>query len=137
MKLDLSVGDKVRVYFYPPATTRSFVEGIVERTDFRTMDGRCFSLRTTRDVILGRDLPSNRTHPYIALYEGKDDFEGRIEILERAVQPEPVSPVGPESAAEAEQAQEAVTAVAEEDQVVELQRPPRIRGWVRLLRRAA
>jgi len=96
------------------------------------MDGRCFSLRPTRDVILGRDVPSNRTHPYIALYQGKEDFEGRIEVVKRVVRPEPeaTAEVVPEIVVEQ---------VAESpDKARDIQSPaPEIRGWVRLIRRAA
>ncbi len=64
----LSVGDKVRVYFYAPKTTHSFVEGIIDRNEISTFWGLSFSLQTTREVILGRETPTLRSLPYIIAY---------------------------------------------------------------------
>ena len=47
--MKLSVGDKVRVYFYSPKTTHSFVEGIIDRNEINTFWGLSFSLQTTRE----------------------------------------------------------------------------------------
>src|SRR5215207_2214089 len=68
----LSVGDKVRVYFYPPKATHSFVEGVIDRNEINTFWGLSFSLRTTREVILGRE-DANTSEPAIhhRLREGR------------------------------------------------------------------
>ena len=82
--MELSVGDKVRVQFYPPKTTQSFVEGIIDRNEVTTYQGRCFSLKTTREVVLGHEIATPRSLPYIIAYIKEDDFEGRIQVLESA-----------------------------------------------------
>jgi hypothetical protein len=142
--MELSVGDKVRVYFYPPKTTHSFVEGIVDRNKINTFRGLGFLLQTTREVVLGHEIPTPRSQPYIIAYVKEDDFEGRIEVLEPAVQPasEPRMEVGP--GAEADHATQAEPEIAEElDPVIEtqvegeLQPEPEKRAWRRLFSRAA
>jgi len=162
--MELSVGDKVRVYFYPPKNTESFVEGTVERTDIQTFYGPAFSIQMTREVILGHEGQTQRTLPYIIRYVKEDDFEGRIVVLETAAQLEPE----PEQVSEAETVPEAVItleaeSVAEAEPTLEAEPLPEAepgvtmesepapnphieaepepesqkRGWMRLFGRAA
>lgn len=118
--MELSVGDKVRVYFYPPKTTESFVEGTVERTGIQTFYGPAFSVQMTREVILGREGQTQRTLPYIIRYVKEDDFEGRIEVLETAarLEPEPEQVCGAEPVPEAVITLE-VESVAEAEPILE------------------
>jgi hypothetical protein len=154
--MKLSVGDKVRVYFYPPKTTESFVEGIVERTEVKTFDGPGFALQMLREVVMGRESETKRTLPYIVRYETEDDFEGRIVILETAAEPdlepeqvtesetvtEAVPVLVPETGAEAEPALEAEAmpeAEPELDGPIEAEPQPESQkqGWTRLFGRVA
>ena len=139
--MELSIGDKVRVYFYPPKSTRSFVEGIIDRSEINTFRGLSFSLQTTREVVLGHEISTPRRLPYIIAYVKEDDFEGRIEIVEPAVQPsaEPVVEVIYRSDAD-HVPQTEFDGIAEEPSrrlKMEDQAEPRKRGWVRLFNRAA
>jgi hypothetical protein len=139
--MELSIGDKIRVYFYPPKSTRSFVEGIIDRNKINTFRGLSFSLQTTRQVVLGHEISTPRSLPYIIAYVKDDDFEGRIEVLEHAVQPAPEPGVEVISGAEADHVlQTEFDESAEEPSPqleVEDQAEPRRRGWVRLFNRAA
>jgi hypothetical protein len=139
--MELSIGDKVRVYFYPPKSTRSFVEGIIDRSEINTFRGLSFSLQTTREVVLGHEISTPRSLPYIIAYTKEDDFEGRIEVLEPAVQPASEPMVEAISGAEADHVPQAeFDEIAEEPSPqleAEDQAEPRKRGWVRLFNRAA
>jgi hypothetical protein len=139
--MELSIGDKVRVYFYPPKSTRSFVEGIIDRSEINTFRGLSFSLQTTREVVLGHEISTPRSLPYIIAYVKEDDFEGRIEIVEPAVQPaaEPVVEVTYGSDADHVPQMEFDEIAEEPSRQLEMedQAEPRKRGWVRLFNRAA
>jgi hypothetical protein len=138
--MELSVGDKVRVYFYPPKTTHSFVEGIVDRNNMSTFRGLGFSLQTTREVVLGREITTSRSLPYIIAYVKEDDFNGRIEVLEPASELWTEARFGAETdhGAKAEpEIAEAFDPVIETQVEVEIQPEPEKRGWRRLLSRAA
>jgi hypothetical protein len=139
--MELSIGDKVRVYFYPPKSTRSFVEGIIDRSEINTFRGLSFSLQTTREVVLGHEISPPRSLPYIIAYVKEDDFEGRIEIVEPAVQPaaEPVAEVIYGSGADHVPQMEFGEIAEEPSRQLEIedQAEPRKRGWVRLFNRAA
>jgi hypothetical protein len=142
--MELSVGDKVRVYFYPPKTTHSFVEGIVDRNKINTFRGLSFSLQTTREVVLGHEVPTPRSMPYIIAYAKEDDFEGRIEVLEPAVQPASEPEMEAECGAGADHGAKAEPEIAAEpDPVIEtqieanIQPEPEKQGWRRLFNRAA
>ncbi|HZH50499.1 MAG TPA: hypothetical protein VEZ16_01320 [Microvirga sp.] len=142
--MELSVGDKVRVQFYPPKTTQSFVEGIVERNDITTYQGRCFSLKTTREVVLGHEIETPRSLPYIIAYAKEDDFEGRIEVLEPAAPPaaEPAE-AAPEPEASCPAPTEPEENAGEPGFLLDVEveadaePEPRLRGWRRLFSRAA
>jgi hypothetical protein len=153
--MKLSVGDKVRVHFYPPNTSESFVEGIVERTEVKTFDGPGFAFQVTREVIMGREAQTHRNLPYITRYEKEDSFEGRIVVLEAAgevqqdneqvpvmIEVEAVTEVEPTSEADDTHETEVVPA-AEPDVAVELEIEPiaeaegQKRGWMKFFRRAA
>jgi hypothetical protein len=151
--MELSVGDKVRVYFYPPGSTSSFVEGVVDRTEVKTFYGPCFSLQRMREVVLDREVATPRALPYIIRYQREDDFEGRIEILASVAQPEPELLAQPEAdpAIEADPiAEDAHAAVAgadvtaaepevaeEPEAALEVQQASQRWGWRRLFGRAA
>jgi hypothetical protein len=151
--MELSVGDKVRVYFYPPGSTSSFVEGVVDRAEVKTFYGPCFSLQRIREVVLGREVTTPRVLPYIIRYQREDDFEGRIAILASVAQPEPELLAQPEAdpAIEADPAAEDANAAAagadaaaaepevteEPEAALEVQQASRRRGWRRLFGRAA
>ena len=118
--MKLSVGDKVRVNFYPPASTQSFVEGIVEKTEVKTFDGLGFAMQMTREVIMGREAETKRTLPYITRYEKEDDFEGRIVVLEAASGSQPE----PEAASEQVSEPAEVESVAETEDTIETEPAP-------------
>jgi len=105
--MEVSIGTKVRVHFYPPKTTQSFVEGIVDRTGIQTMRGPGFSIETTREVIVGHEITTPRDLPYIIAYEKEDDFEGRIVILDDEAQPETLAATEAEPESEAQPGAEA------------------------------
>jgi hypothetical protein len=101
MKID--IGDEVRVHYHPPGPTKSFVEGVVSRTDVTTLRGRVFVLDVTYDVILDREQPIKPGYRNYVLYERWEDFPGRIEMLsqaEREPTPEPEPEADPEPARE-------------------------------------
>ena len=141
--MELSVGDKVRVYFYPPNTTRSFVEGIVDRNRINSFRGPSFSLQTTREVVLGHEIRTRRSLPYIIAYAKDNDFNGRIEVLEAAVQPRAEPKVEAEPAGGTDHVAPMKPELAEprpalDTQVeLEIQSEPEKRGWRRLFNRAA
>ncbi len=139
--MKLSVGDKVRVYFYSPKTTHSFVEGIIDRNEINTFWGLSFSLQTTREVILGRETPTLRSLPYIIAYVKEDDFEGRIEVLETAAEPVieavPRAEADHVTKAEPDEVSEELSPALETQVEAEIQLEPQKRGWRRLFNRAA
>jgi len=143
--MNLSVGDKVRVYFYPPKTTQSFVEGVIDRDRINTFRGPGFSLQTTREVVLGHEITTPRSLPYIIAYVREDDFEGRIELLEPASPPvsEPVIDAVPDveatpvTEAQIEETTEELSLDLEIQVEAEIHSEPQKRGWRRLFNRAA
>jgi hypothetical protein len=143
--MKLSVGDKVRAYFYPPKTTHSFVEGIIDRNEINTFRGPGFSLQVTREVVLGHEITTPRSLPYIIAYEKEDDFEGRIEVLQPTGQLpsepviEAVSGTGANHATKAQpdEIAEELSPVLETQVEAEIQSEPQKRGWRRLFNRAA
>jgi hypothetical protein len=78
---EIAVGDQVRVHFHPASPWKSFSEGVVRRVDVTTLAGRFFVLEVRNEVLL--DQP-HRIRPgfldYV-LYECRNDFPGRIEVL--------------------------------------------------------
>jgi hypothetical protein len=139
--MELSVGDKVRVYFYPPSTTCSFVEGIVDRSQVNTFWGPSFSLRATREVILGHETSTSRSLPYIIAYLKEDEFEGRIEVLEPAAagatETAPDSEEDQVPQAEFDNAGEEPGPALETQVEVEAEPESQTRGWRWLFNRAA
>jgi hypothetical protein len=90
----LAVGDKVRVYYYPANSKRSFVEGVVQTVAIPTSRGPVFVIDVTCEVVFGREQPIRRRHQTYVRYERGDEFPGRIEVLSRAeaepaLEPEP------------------------------------------------
>ena len=55
--LRITEGDEVRVQYHPPGRVRSFVEGVVCRTDVSTLRGRVFVVDVTSEVVLDREQP--------------------------------------------------------------------------------
>jgi len=106
--MEVSIGTKVRVHFYPPKTTQSFVEGIVDRTGIQTMRGPGFSIETTKEVIVGHEITTPRDLPYIIAYDKEDDFEGRIMILDDEARPETLAAIEAQPESEADPVGESV-----------------------------
>ncbi len=50
--LRIKAGDEVRVHYHPPGRVRSFVEGVVPRTDVSALRGRVLVLDVTSEVVL-------------------------------------------------------------------------------------
>ena len=82
--LRVEVGDKVRVHYHPPGRVRSFVEGVVRRTEVSTLRGRVFVVEVTSEVVLDREQPVKRGYQNYVLYERWEEFPGRIETLTEA-----------------------------------------------------
>jgi hypothetical protein len=144
--MELSVGDKVRVYFYPPNSKHRFVEGIVDRNEINSFRRLSFSLRTTREIILDHEIQSPRQLPYIIAYakEEEEEFEGRIEVLEAAVQTRSKLRIDAEPGDELDHVAWVEPEYAEEPGPVcemrvelETQPEPEKWGWRRLFNRAA
>jgi hypothetical protein len=78
---EVAVGDKVRIHFHPPGSTRSFSEGVVRRVDVTAPQGRFFVVEVGHEVILDREhrIPPG-FHDYVR-YECQNEFPGRIEVL--------------------------------------------------------
>ncbi|WP_133239372.1 hypothetical protein [Microvirga sp. KLBC 81] len=132
------------MYFYPPKTTRSFVEGIIDRNEINTFRGLGFSLQTTREVILGHEISTPRSLPYIISYVKEDDFEGRIEVLEPAVRPaaEPViaasrAEIDHVPQTEPDETAKELSPSLETQVEAEVEPESQKRGWRRLFYRAA
>jgi hypothetical protein len=85
-ELEIAVGDRVRVQFHPPSPMRSFCEGVVRRVDVVTPEGRSFVVEVTHEVILDREHRIRPGFQDFVMYECRDDFLGRIEILSTAAQ---------------------------------------------------
>ena len=86
MTTEIAVGDQVRVHFHPAGAWKSFSEGVVRRVDVITQAGRFFVPEVRHEVILDRE---HRIRPGLqdfVLYECRNDFPGRIEILSTASQ---------------------------------------------------
>ena len=96
--MTVKAGDKVRVQYHPPGRVRSFVEGVVRRTDVSTLRGRVFVVDVTSEVVLDREQPIKSGYQNYVLYDRWEEFPGRIEVLSEAegvdearstVEPEP------------------------------------------------
>ena len=83
---EVSVGDKVRVQFHPPNPMSSFCEGVVNRVDVTSLEGRFFVMEVTYEVILDREHRIRPGFQDFIRYGCQNDFPGRIEILSTAVQ---------------------------------------------------
>ena len=85
-RLEIAVGDRVRVHLHPAGTWKSFFEGVVSRVDVRTSGGRFFAVEVKHEVILDREHRVRPGfHDYVR-YNCPNDFAGRIEILPTAEQ---------------------------------------------------
>jgi hypothetical protein len=80
--MSIAVGDQVRVHFHPPAPMRSFLEGVVRRVDVPSPEGHVFVVEVTHEVILDHARPIRPGFRDYVRYEGRNDFPGRIEVLE-------------------------------------------------------
>jgi hypothetical protein len=83
---EVAVGDKVRVHFHPPGSMRSFSEGVVRRVDVTTPEGRFFVVEVAHEVLLDREHRIRPRFQDYVLYECRNDFPGRVEILPATVQ---------------------------------------------------
>ena len=77
----VKAGDKVRVQYHPSGRVRSFVEGLVRRTEVSTLRGRVFVVDVTFEVVLDRAQLVKPGYQNYVLYERWEEFPGRIEIL--------------------------------------------------------
>jgi hypothetical protein len=109
----LAVGDKVRVHYHPANPKQSYIEGVVRRVAISTSRGLVFAIEVTAEVFSDRELPIRRKHPAYVLYESRDEFPGRIELLSTAVaepaltsEPEPDREKVPDEPVDAELAME-------------------------------
>jgi hypothetical protein len=84
--LRVQVGDEVRVHYHPPGQVRSFVEGVVRRTDVSTLRGRVFVVEVTSEVVLDREQLVKPGYQNYVLYERWEEFPGRIEVLSEVKQ---------------------------------------------------
>ena len=82
--LSINAGDEVRVHYHPPGRVRSFVEGVVRRTDVSTLRGRVFVVDVTSEVVLDREQPVKSGYQNYVLYDRWEEFAGRIEVLSEA-----------------------------------------------------
>jgi hypothetical protein len=87
--LTIAVGDVVRIHYHPPGQTKSFVEGKVSRADVITELGRMFVIDVTSDVIYDREQPFRPGYQDYILYQPRQDFPGRIELLPQTEEAEP------------------------------------------------
>jgi hypothetical protein len=81
---EIAVGDQVRVHFHPPGPWTSFSEGVVRRVDVTTQAGRFFVLEVQNEVLLDQPHRIRPGFPDYVLYECRNDFPGRIELLSTA-----------------------------------------------------
>lgn len=84
--MKIGVGDQVRVHFHSPGSMRSFAEGVVQRVDVTTPEGRFFVVEVTHEVILDREHHIKPGFQDYVRYECQNDFPGRVEILSTAEQ---------------------------------------------------
>ncbi len=82
--LRITEGDEVRVHYHPPGRVRSFVEGVIRRTDVSTLRGRVFVVDVTCEMVLDREQPVKPGYQNYVLYDRWEEFPGRIEILTEA-----------------------------------------------------
>jgi hypothetical protein len=82
--VSIKAGDKVRVHYHPPSQVRSFVEGVVRRTEVSTLRGRVFAVDVTYEVVLDREQLVKPGYQNYVLYERWEEFPGRIGILTEA-----------------------------------------------------
>jgi hypothetical protein len=85
-ELEIGVSDKVRIHFHPPNPLRSFSEGVVRRVDVATPQGRVFVVEVAHEVLLDREhriRPGFQDH---VLYDCRNHFPGRIQVLSTAEQ---------------------------------------------------
>src|ERR671921_1262679 len=82
--VSIKAGDRVRVHYHPPGRVRSFVEGVVCRTEVSTLRGRVFVVEVTSEVVLDREQPVKPGYQNYVLYERWEEFPGRIEMLTEA-----------------------------------------------------
>ena len=80
----VKAGDKVRVHYHPPGRVRSFVKGVVCRTEVSTLRGRMFVVDVTSEVVLDRAQLVKPGYQNYVLYERWEEFLGRIEVLTEA-----------------------------------------------------
>ncbi|WP_246529703.1 hypothetical protein [Microvirga zambiensis] len=83
-KIEIAVGDEVRVHFHPPGAMRSYCEGVVSRTDITTPEGRFFVVEVIHELLFDREHRITRGFPDFVRYECRNDFPGRVEILSAA-----------------------------------------------------
>jgi hypothetical protein len=83
---ELAVGDEVRIHFHPPGLMKSFCEGVVSRVDVKSPEGRFFVVEVNHEVILDREHRIRPGFKDYVLYECRNDFPGRIEVLSAAAQ---------------------------------------------------
>jgi hypothetical protein len=86
LPMKIAVGDEVRVHFHPPGPWKSFSEGVVRRVDVTTQAGRFFVLEIRNEVILDQPHRIRPGSPDYVQYECRNDFPGRIEVLNPAEQ---------------------------------------------------
>jgi hypothetical protein len=86
LPMKIAVGDEVRVHFHPPGPWKSFSEGVVRRVDVTTQAGRFFVLEIRNEVILDQPHRIRPGSPDYVQYECRNDFPGRIEVLNSAEQ---------------------------------------------------
>jgi hypothetical protein len=72
------------VHYHPPGRVRSFVEGVVYRTEVSTLRGRVFVVEVTSEVVLDREQPVKPGYRNFVLNDRWEEFPGRIEILTEA-----------------------------------------------------
>jgi hypothetical protein len=80
----ITEGAEVRVHYHPPGQVRSFVEGVVCRTEVSTLRGRAFVVDVTAEVVLDREQPVKPGYRNYVLYDRWEEFPGRIEVLSEA-----------------------------------------------------
>ena len=82
--MKLAIGDKVRVHYHPANPKQSYVEGVVSRIEVPTLRGLVFVITVTYEMVFDREQPISPTYQNYVLYERRDEFPGRIEVLSRA-----------------------------------------------------
>ena len=91
--MKLAVGDKVRVHYHPANPKQSYVEGVVSRIEVPTLRGPVFVINVTYEMVFDREQPIRPTYQNYVLYERRDEFPGRIEVLSRAEMEPPSEPL--------------------------------------------